>query len=210
VAVLDDGFQHRRVARGLDLVVIDGGAGTFNQSLLPAGWLREPVSSLRRADAVIVTHADEAPIHLDRMIEESHGRRPIAHTNHTWDSIDLHSGEQTRSEPPRWLDGRRVVTRLGVGRPEAVVSMIESCGATVISSIPAADHEAFTPRSMEALRTAASDADVVVMTAKDWVNARGLIDWAHWSTPIAVPQLTLSWVDGEAALWSMILAAAKQ
>ena len=58
--VLDDGFQHRRLHRDIDLVLIDAtdpwGAG----AVLPRGLLREPISGLRRADAVIVTRADQA------------------------------------------------------------------------------------------------------------------------------------------------------
>lgn len=56
--VLDDGFQHRFIARDLDLVLIDATRSPFADRCLPAGWLREPIDSLRRADAVVITHAE--------------------------------------------------------------------------------------------------------------------------------------------------------
>ena len=56
--VLDDGFQHRKIARDLDVVLIDASRSPFADRLLPRGWLREPVESLARADAVVITHAE--------------------------------------------------------------------------------------------------------------------------------------------------------
>jgi tetraacyldisaccharide 4'-kinase len=89
VFVLDDGFQHRRVARDLDLVLIDATNPLGFGHLLPRGLLREPPGALRRADAVIVTRADQLadPVQgraLDRLIEELHGKPPIAHAAHRW------------------------------------------------------------------------------------------------------------------------------
>ncbi len=60
VVVLDDGFQHRQIARQFDLVLIDATRDPFADALLPAGWLREPAASLRRAHAVVLTHAESA------------------------------------------------------------------------------------------------------------------------------------------------------
>ena len=56
--VLDDGFQHRRIARQFDVVLSDASRDPFTERCLPSGWLREPVSSLARADAVVLTHAE--------------------------------------------------------------------------------------------------------------------------------------------------------
>src|SRR5205814_10366878 len=59
--ILDDGFQHRRLARDLDVVLLDA-TDPFGQGrLFPRGLLREPPSSLRRADAVVLTRRDQAP-----------------------------------------------------------------------------------------------------------------------------------------------------
>ncbi len=68
--VLDDGFQHRQIARDLDVVLIDAtpGRSVFADRLLPAGWLRERVGSLARASAVVLTHAELASReHIDAL-----------------------------------------------------------------------------------------------------------------------------------------------
>src|SRR5690606_30475631 len=76
--VLDDGFQHRQIARDLDIVLIDATHGPCQERLLPAGWLREPVRSLSRAGAVVITHAEAVQpadlTALDRKIAEVRGR----------------------------------------------------------------------------------------------------------------------------------------
>src|SRR5262249_22620882 len=61
VIILDDGFQHRRLARDLDIVLIDATNPWGFGHLLPRGLLREPVSSLRRANLVVITRVDQAP-----------------------------------------------------------------------------------------------------------------------------------------------------
>ena len=76
--VLDDGFQHRRLARNLDLVLVDATQRIFGERLLPAGYLREPVTALRRADAVVVTRAGSIDERLAASIERAHGAPPIA------------------------------------------------------------------------------------------------------------------------------------
>lgn len=58
VVLLDDGFQHRRLARDLDIVLVDATRSPFEDRLLPAGYLREPPASLERAQAVVITHAE--------------------------------------------------------------------------------------------------------------------------------------------------------
>ena len=58
--LLDDGFQHRRIARQVDIVLLDASRNPFTDRLLPAGWLREPVGSLARATHVVITHAELA------------------------------------------------------------------------------------------------------------------------------------------------------
>jgi hypothetical protein len=72
VVVLDDGFQHRRIARQLDLVLIDATRDPFRDRLLPAGWLREGPAALVRASGVVLTHADRAQHVRARLVETLH------------------------------------------------------------------------------------------------------------------------------------------
>ena len=197
--VLDDGFQHRRLARNLDLVLIDATRDTMHDHLLPRGWLREPLENLARADAVIVTRAATIDHDLARSIVRYHGREPIAWSSHRWTHLDLYGGrEDGRAEPAAvaWLDAKRVVTMLGVGNPSAVTRQIECAGARVCANIPAADHEAYDRQKILTARGLCGSVDAMVTTAKDWVKIRDLINIGDWPCPIVVPRVEIEFLAG--------------
>jgi tetraacyldisaccharide 4'-kinase len=201
-AILDDGFQHRRLHRDLDLVLVDATAGTMRDRLLPRGWLREPLESLARADAVIVTRADEVEPALGREVERFHGRPPIAWCRHAWRRLLVHAGAAMRVEPPAWLAGRRIVALLGVARPEGILAQLRGAGAVIAAVEPARDHEHFSRRKLGRVRRAARSADAVVTTGKDWARIRNRID--SWPAPIVVPEVSIEMIAGEAELWGRV------
>ena len=213
--ILDDGFQHRQIHRELDLVLIDAGAGTFGDRLLPAGNLREPLGNLRRADAVVVTHADggiptSEISNLKSQIAQDHGRPPLAWSRHVWTELAMFDcdGHERRVEPS-WLQSNRVAVMLGIGRPQSVIDQLQERGATVAAHIPASDHEHYTPSKVAAARKACEGCDALVVTGKDWVKLCGLIDLRTWPVPIVVPRLAIEVFEGEASLRERILAAAR-
>ncbi|MBL8756996.1 MAG: tetraacyldisaccharide 4'-kinase, partial [Phycisphaerae bacterium] len=78
--LLDDGFQHRRLHRDLDVVLVDATRDPFADRLLPAGWLREPVEGLKRAGAVVLTRydaGDAGHLSLRERLEQTHGGRVL-------------------------------------------------------------------------------------------------------------------------------------
>lgn len=213
--LLDDGFQHRQIYRDLDLVLIDARADTFDQRMLPAGHLREPLGNLKRADAVIVTHADsdfsQAEIsNLTSQNEKHHGKPPLAWSRHEWAELTTfrNDGEAAR-EDVSWLRGKRVVTMLGIGRPQSVLDELERCGAKVMANVPAADHEQYDRAKIATARGLCDGGDALIVTAKDWVKLRSLIDLKRWPAAIVVPRLEIDVFDGESALKELILAAAQ-
>lgn len=210
VVVLDDGFQHRRLARDLDLVLVDATRPCLSGRLLPAGWLREPAESLRRADAVIVTRAEGVDRGLAAPIERLHGRPPIAWCRHAWDGFDLHHGGEPLGdappevrEPAAWIRGRRIATLLGIAHPEPIRAALAGLGAIERLAIPARDHQAYGPRRAERIARAAigSGAECLVTTAKDWVKLRR---WWRSELPVAVPRLRIDWLEGESAIDALL------
>ncbi|MEM8781353.1 MAG: tetraacyldisaccharide 4'-kinase [Planctomycetota bacterium] len=170
--VLDDGFQHRQVKRDLDLVLIDATRPFGFDRLLPRGLLREPVSALRRADAVIVTRADQIdPEPLDRLgrrIAEHHGRPPIAHATHAWSSLRLAQEHRPITE----LADHDVFGVAGIGNPAAFSRQLESAARSVVGFKTFDDHHAYTAADVHAAFLAAhrAKATAVVATEKDWVK----------------------------------------
>jgi len=207
--VLDDGFQHRRLARDLDLVLIDATRDTVHDRVLPLGWLREPAASLRRADAVVVTRAAGVDGPLAAAIERLHGRPPLAWSRHAWAGLERHDRGGATREPVSWLAGRRIVTMLGVGHPDAVRRQAEAAGAVIVADVPARDHEAYDRPKVALARGLCEGVDALLLTSKDWVKAVDLIDLETWPTPIVVPRLELEVFEGAAALEGRILEAVK-
>jgi tetraacyldisaccharide 4'-kinase len=206
--LMDDGFQHRRLHRDLDLVLIDATRDTMGDRLLPWGFLREPLSSLRRADAVVVTRAASVDGGLAARIERHHGRRPVAWARHAWARLQVTGPDQSPElvEVP-WLSGKRVVTLLGVDNPAPVQRQLEAAGATVAGNVPARDHERYERPKLALARGLCEGVDALVMTGKDWVKARHLIDLPSWPVPIVVPWLEIDVFEGGDALKALILDA---
>ena len=206
--ILDDGFQHRQLRRDLDLVLIDATSKALDDRLLPAGNLREPPGSLRRADAVIVTRAANIDDRLSARIQKHHGRPPLAWTRHAWTHLNMHQAGSSKREPIEWLRGKRLVTMLGVGNPSSIIRQVESAGAIVAADIPCSDHERYDRAKLSLARGLCSGCHALIVTGKDWVKIEKLLDSSGWPTAIVVPQLMIEVFEGESALRDRVMSAA--
>ncbi len=205
--VLDDGFQHRRIARRLDLVLIDASRRTFSDRLLPAGYLREPVTNLRRADAVIVTRAESVDESLSAQIIQNLGKPPVAWTRHIWSHLDLWTAGGSTSVEAGWLAGKRVLAMFGVGHPGSIVMQVQAAGAEIVQNEPVRDHQLYDRARLGATRKSCAQLDAMVTTAKDWVKIRRVIDLERWPVPVVVPRLSIEVFEGQDRLGDMVLAA---
>lgn len=208
--VLDDGFQHRRVARSLDLVLIDASRSTHRDALLPVGTLREPPESLGRADAVILTHASRIEPALEQWVERYHGAPALARTRHTWRGLHVHNATGSTAQSVAWLEGRRVVTLLGIGNPQAILGQVRAAGADVLINATARDHERYDRTRILSLIPLCDRADALFTTRKDWVKLRSLIDFSSFPVPVVTPDLGLTITDGEQQLRTRILEAMRE
>jgi tetraacyldisaccharide 4'-kinase len=176
LVILDDGFQHRRLARDLDLVLIDATAPWGHGYLLPRGLLREPPDSLRRAGVVLITRCDQvAPAALRAIIERVNRIAPgvpVARTRHAPVELVNSLGEVA---PLALLRERPVAAFCGIGNPEAFRRTLQDQGATVRDFRTYPDHHAYTRDDIEALRAWSREqpaGTAVVTTQKDLVKVR--------------------------------------
>lgn len=209
--LLDDGFQHRRLHRDLDLVLIDATQETFSQRLLPAGHLRESPSGLRRAHGVIVTHSNSTDEMLTALIHRYHGAPPLAWARHIWTALRVLHASGESCHDPSWLRDKRVATLLGIGNPTPIHHQLTNYGATIACDIPVRDHERYDKAKLHAIRHRLDHLkilDAMVVTQKDWVKLQDLLDLQHWPVAIVVPELAISVFEGQAALDRLVLCAA--
>lgn len=205
VVVLDDGFQHRKLARALDFVLLDAtrpwglaGCSDRDAPLLPRGLLREPPCALARADAIVVTRADQAKsadlLELRRAIERHAPGRPLALATHAPAALRALDGSRTELAE---LRGREIDVASGIGNPAAFERTLGSLGARLFEHRRFPDHHAFVAADLAGL-----GARWLVVTAKDAVKLRGLA-WPALAQ-VRVLDVELALLEGRAALEALL------
>ncbi|MDT8271960.1 MAG: tetraacyldisaccharide 4'-kinase [Desulfomonilia bacterium] len=149
LVILDDGFQHRRIHRDLDIVLVS--RNLDGEALLPAGHLREPLSSLSRAHVIISTkenssYALKASIEMSCFVDVSGNTHDLSR-----------------------VLGKKVFAFCGIARPEGFLSGLRSLGAQVTSRV-FADHYTYTAGDMRMIVREAQGSDLIITTEKDLVR----------------------------------------
>lgn len=153
VIILDDGFQHLRLRRDLDIVLLNALDPFGGDALLPLGNLREPVSTLARAGIVVLTHADLVePEKLDqakKRVRAVNAKAPILEAAHKPDFLlDLRAEKKLKLAE---LEGKGVVAVSGLGDPQPFESQLERIGAKIDQRWRYPDHHPYTMRELHAI-----------------------------------------------------------
>ncbi|MGL4944596.1 MAG: tetraacyldisaccharide 4'-kinase [Thermoguttaceae bacterium] len=164
ILILDDAFQHRRIARDLDIVLLDATAPFGHDRIFPRGTLREPITSLRRADVVVLSRATMIDADARRQIAD---RVRSINPRVTWCEATHRASGETAS----WLAGRCVVAFCGIGNPNGFHHTLNSCGAIVGELVAFPDHHHFTHDDLSLLIATANRHNApLVCTTKDRVK----------------------------------------
>lgn len=183
--LLDDGFQHRELARDFDIVLVT--PDDARDRLLPAGRLREPLAALRRADAVVLmsgARPEDFPL-AGKTVWKA--RRGIA----------------SQGLP------KKAVAFCGIARPQNFLLQLKLAGCEPSAAAAFRDHYQYREvdvRDLLELRRQ-SDAEVFVTTEKDAINLGPLLPRLE---PIAIAQVTMQLADADAALATLLAAIAER
>ncbi len=162
--LMDDGFQHLRLARDFDIVLVPGDEDLSEAACLPRGPLREPLSALKDADVVVCIASGDTwcrtleanvPVHVARLVPAG-----------------LHRLDDGGEVDPRELTGSKVGAFCGIARPEAFWRTLEEMGLGVDSRRDFPDHHPYSKQDHEDLLRLLSDSDRLVTTEKDAVKLR--------------------------------------
>ncbi len=161
----DDAFQHRRLRRDLDVVLVDSDEPGGLTRLLPAGPLREPVSALARAGVVVVCERDGTPVRVTAPAGGLVVRARFAPT------------ALVRAEAAGWyegglaaLAGQRVLAVSGVARPGPLYQSLRDWEADLVHVLEYRDHHPYDTNDWKQISQAAKDVDLIVTTEKDLVK----------------------------------------
>jgi len=181
VILLDDGFQHWRLARDLDLVLIDAQDPFGGEALFPLGRLREPLAALARADVFLITRADrERPLAgIEARLRQVNPRAPIFRSRIVplgW--VELATGE---CHSPEKFSCRRAAAFCGLANPGSFWRTLTGLGCRPVFRWTFPDHHHYRPRQLRRLAAQARHrgAEVLLTTEKDIMNlpegAAGLV-----------------------------------
>ena len=199
--VLDDGFQHRRLGRDLDIVLIDATAPFGNQRLLPRGFLREPLDQLARADAIVVTRTDQVSQNqlssIRKQLSQFAPRVLVTETVQLARQLVNYSGERIAlSAMTNW----DIVGFAAIGNPDNFRQQLTRLSNSLCSFQEFPDHHRFSCNELATLANVAIklDAQAMICTVKDLVkvSADSIAE-----TPIWAVEIETKFTEGEEELW---------
>ena len=192
VLVLDDGFQHRRLRRDLDIVLIDALQPFGFSHVFPRGTLREPLSGLNRADVVVLTRSDLiAPLQRTQIRDRVQRLAPSAAWVETCHQpLGLLASDGTRASLAT-LAGQPLAAFCGVGNPDGFRRTLEQCRLDVSRFRAYPDHYSFSSEDRDQLAAWAASEPAIsaaICTHKDLVKVRQrqLGDIPLWALMIGV------------------------
>ncbi|MHC4463110.1 MAG: tetraacyldisaccharide 4'-kinase [Planctomycetota bacterium] len=215
VLIMDDGFQHRRLARDLDIVTIDGTRPFGYGKVLPAGLLREPVAALKRTDAVVVTRCDQtAKAELTRLEDKLQRVNPnmiIARSIHTPICVKSIGHKEISLEEQK---NKKIFAFCGIANPDAFLNTIENIEANLVGSKIYNDHYHYTDDCLADIYEQARHlkADLILTTQKDWFssplsairNTSNEQRAARYDIPFAYLAIELRFISGEDKITQLI------
>lgn len=175
VVVSDDGLQHYRLGRSLEVVVVDGARGFGNARLLPAGPLREPLQRLGEVDWLVVNGPASARC-AAQLAPFAHRRDRLDMRLVPGDAVQL--ADPSLRRPLQQFTGAPVHAVAGIGNPARFFATLRDAGLQVVEH-PFPDHHVFRASDLEF-----DTAGEILMTAKDAVKCRSLPGLRAWEVPV--------------------------
>ena len=172
--ILDDGFQHWKLHRDVDVLLVDATKPFGNGKLFPEGIMREPFSALGRADIIVITKSDMAPsgavTEITRRIRPHNAEAPVFTATHQPSGLITVSGSRTGLET---LKNKKIYAFAAIANPSHFRSVLASAGAEVVGLRKFRDHYVYNQKDIDQITKDAAGLDMIT-TEKDLVKLRDL------------------------------------
>ena len=201
VFILDDGFQHLRIARDLDIVTVDATNPFGGGRLLPRGRLREAAEGLARADIIVITRAEDQSVDIDKLrleLERLSGGRPVflsktrTHGLRTLSETGMEEVVSINAQPQPFA------AFCAIGNPDSFFALVKREGLALAYTRSFPDHHVFSQRDIEAIESQAMEAGAraLLTTAKDAVKLRSL----RFKLPCFILEIKIEFEDEDSLL----------
>lgn len=205
VVILDDGYQHWKLARDMDILLVDAINVFGNNYMLPRGTLREPLSHVDRADVCLLTKVDQAPPQncekIRQTMDKYNDHAIIVESIHKprcfIEIADWYKGSG-EGIPVEKMRGKKVTAVSGIGNPASFEQTIHDIGAVVVNSIRFPDHHDYTMIEMQAVmeKSAEDGIEAIVITDKDAVKIPPEIIHSNRAFQVFVLSIEISFQTG--------------
>ena len=206
VMVMDDGFQHRRLHRDLNIIAIDATCPFGYGHLLPAGLLREPAESIKRSHVVVITHYDQASTEniaeLEKKILQIKPNIVIAKAAHQHPYAMAMKDQEISLEK---LKESKIFVFCGVGNPNAFLNRLEEFNLNIKGSKIYNDHHEYTKKDISDIYEQAKEleVDLILSTQKDWVKTALLLS-RNENIIFAYLALELEFIEGVGKIEALV------
>ncbi len=206
VFIMDDGFQHRRLARDLDIVVVDSTQPFGFGKMFPAGLLREPVTEIKRAQAVVLTRtAQTREDELSRLESSLLSINPhlvISRSVHRPTAVFLSDRKRLAT---RAFTGKKVFAFCGIGNPDSFYETLSKVGCILCEKLSFPDHHNYDIDEFKGIFEAAEKhgAEFILTTEKDWTRI-SLLEVPTDVIAIGFLAIELGFVSGEDSIIRLI------
>jgi tetraacyldisaccharide 4'-kinase len=167
--ILDDGFQHWRLARDVDIVLIDGMNPFGNRRLLPLGPLRGPLAELKDADFMVITKTRNEQLAAE--LKTINGNAPLYFSEYKATGLrSIHGGQAGLSG----LENKKVFAFCGIANPESFRGTLQQAGSIIVELKSYRDHYRYSRKDMDEIADKAKrlGADLIVTTEKDMIKIK--------------------------------------
>jgi tetraacyldisaccharide 4'-kinase len=207
--ILDDGYQHLKLFRQVNIMVIDATNPFGNRCLLPRGTLREPLSALSRAQIFLLTKTDLVG-DLSAIVDTLrcyNPKAPILTSVHQ--PLDIGEVGKKKKHPLKWLQGKKVVCFCGIADPASFVKMIKGVGAELVGQLDFPDHYKYSKADLGELAATVKKlgAEALITTEKDAVR---IAEFDHPGLPMLTLNIELKITSDEQeweAAWKIVVGA---
>ena len=214
VVILDDGYQHWRLRRDLDILLVDAINVFGNKHMLPRGTLREPLAHLERADVCLLTKIDQAGPEACEKIKATVGRYnekalfvESIHRPKAFIEIgDWYEGVGASGVALEALRGKKVMAVSAIGNPASFEQTLNGSGALVIKSIRFPDHHDYTTAEMSMVleKSMGDGIEAIVITDKDAVKIPAEIIRSPRPLPVYILRIEIHFQAGYEAFAARI------
>jgi tetraacyldisaccharide 4'-kinase len=169
--LLDDGYQHLKLHRDLNILLIDSEIGFGDHHLLPRGILREPLGHLHRADLFLLTKVEDPENcrPLEKILRECHPSSPVFHSHYEPQGLIGSDGKWIGLQA---LKAKKALVVSGIANPAYFSLLLRKCGLEIVREMIFPDHHRFTSKDLAAIEKESKEADWILTTAKDIAKLR--------------------------------------